>query len=93
MMITNIINGYELLNDLKLLDRYSNIGRKLIKKRLGLYNKPLPEYMIKIFNNICEQTDWVTLDICQLNANYLYNLDDIWNYKNGYKNWFACFNE
>ena len=86
MMLTNLLNAYKLQGGEKLLDRYSNIGKKLIKKRLGLYNKSLPEYMIKIFNSICDERQGIYLDIGQLNKDYLYNLDDLWNDPNGFGN-------
>ena len=62
-----------------------------------MYNKPIPTYMMGIFNNICDHTPYVMLDIGQMNNHFLYNIDNVWNYSGGfgecygYKKWKHLF--
>ena len=51
-MLANAIEGNPLRNGDKLTEKYSKIGIKLMQKKLNLYNKPLPKYMVDIFNHI-----------------------------------------
>ena len=52
--------------------------------------------MVKIFNNVCNQTKKFILDIGKLNNDYLYNIDILWNTNAfgecyGFKKWKNIF--
>eukprot|EP01084_Bolivina_argentea_P186112 320854_1 len=97
VMFDRCVHGSTSKNGEKLLKIYSSCGKKLVKKRLNVYDKPLPQYMVQLFTQMCNSFETVNLDVNLLNADLVHNLDDVWNIKSGfgdcygYKRWKNIF--
>lgn len=83
-MFYDCINGDCLTNGTKLISKYSKCGRKLVKKKLNLYNKQLPQYMVQLFDEMCNKKGYIVLDINRLNNNFLFSVDAVWDNKGGF---------
>ena len=96
-MFSKMINGDSLTNGIKCVGKYSNVIRKLYKEKCGIYNKPLPQYMVNLFHHICDSEWNVIIDTKLLNSHFLYDLNKVWNYPDksnechGYIKWKNLF--
>ena len=70
-MFNQCINGMAQANGSKVLSKYSNPLRKLVKERLGIYNKALPTYMTQLFNTMCNAVQHIKLVPVLLNNDFM----------------------
>ena len=67
-MFDDCVAGVPQFNGSKLLSQYKKALKRLVRKRLGVYHKPLPEYIIKLFNTMCDNIKHIHLSLEYLNG-------------------------